>query len=37
MTNRPKNIEQTNTTLFGWQKKASHKTSSKLTEKKKPI
>jgi hypothetical protein len=24
MTNRPKNIEQTNTTLFGWQKKASH-------------
>jgi hypothetical protein len=24
MTSRPKNIEQTNTTLFGWQKKASH-------------
>ena len=24
MTNRLKNIEQTNTTLFGWQKKASH-------------
>lgn len=24
MTNRQKNIEQTNTTLFGWQKKASH-------------
>jgi hypothetical protein len=24
MTNRPKNIEQSNTTLFGWQKKASH-------------
>jgi hypothetical protein len=24
MTNRPKNIGQSNTTLFGWQKKASH-------------
>jgi hypothetical protein len=24
MTNRPKNIEQSNTTLFDWQKKASH-------------
>jgi hypothetical protein len=24
MTNKPKNIEQSNTTLFGWQKKASH-------------
>jgi hypothetical protein len=24
MTSRPKNIEQTNTTLFGWRKKASH-------------
>jgi hypothetical protein len=24
MTSRPKNIEQTNTTLFGWQKKVSH-------------